>query len=100
MDSTTPDLQSLAKHTNEVLAKLWDEIGVQEEERSLFLSNLRKEVELIYERSVSGQEHRKSCLQEEIQSLQTTVDNLQNAVEEKTGYVRAEKGKTRAPLQL
>ena len=74
MDTST--LVSAATNAQSILATLWDSMGVSTEERNSFLSQMSSDVSAIYATRVAGQTERKSALEAEIISLQTTIRDM------------------------
>jgi hypothetical protein len=80
MDTST--LVSAATNAQSILATLWDSMGVSTEERNSFLSQMSSDVSAIYATRVAGQTERKSALEAEIISLQTTIRDMRVSMDE------------------
>ena len=80
MDTST--LVSAATNAQSVLTTLWDSMGVSTEERNAFLSQMSSDVSAIYATRVAGQTERKSALEAEIVSLQTTIRDMRVSMDE------------------
>jgi hypothetical protein len=88
----TLDLASLATETSQRLHALWDEMGVPSDARGAALEQLAHDVAAIYSSRVAAEASRKSGIEGEIASLQTTIDNMIHAMDEAAGVVRAPQG--------
>jgi hypothetical protein len=88
----TLDLASLATETSQRLHALWDEMGVPSDARGAALEQLAHDVAAIYSSRVAAEASRKSGIEGEIASLQTTINNMIHAMDEAAGVVRAPQG--------
>ena len=82
-------LVSIASDALSQLGDLWNTMGVQNEERASYLSQITSDVATMYATCVSRQVDRKSLLDAEIQGLQTTIEDMQVAMDEPVNVVSA-----------
>jgi len=82
-------LSSCANDAVRQLNTLWDAIGVESEERAVFLARVAAEVEAVYKSRVSSESLRQQGLLGEIKSLQTTISDMMVSLEESVEVVRA-----------
>ena len=83
------DLTGLAASASSQLHVLWDVIGVPDDERSSFLSQVAADVAATYASRVASQADRRAILEAEIEGLRTTIEDMQIAMEEAVDVVRA-----------
>lgn len=84
----TVDLTQLATATSAQLQDVWNIIGINEAERTVFLGQLTVNVQKLYESAVAGQQERLDVLQEEVAALQHTITNMQHAMDLTEDVVR------------
>jgi hypothetical protein len=82
------NLAETASSCSSQLHKLWDMIGVGDEERASYLAQLTSDVAAIYAARVQNQTDRCSLLEAEIEGLRTTIKDMQVAMEEPIDVVR------------
>lgn len=82
------ELASLASATSQRLQHVWDQLGVEEAERSHYLQQLAVDVANIYNGRVAHQEQRKAAIEGEIQHLQQMIANVLQTMEEQPVVVR------------
>lgn len=81
------DLEGLAADTARKLHAVWDELGINNDERGAFLNQLSIDVAAIYTNRVDNQITRKCNTEAEISQLQSMICSLQNSMLEQAEFV-------------
>lgn len=68
------DLQALALETTGKLSMLWDSLGISQEEREDFMSNMMEEVKSVYTRRFDEQSLRLKSTEDDIAQLKSEIE--------------------------
>lgn len=83
------DLQRLASETHASLDTCWSDLGIEQEERNVFLQSLAEDVRSIYRSRVEGQEARRREKFEQVHAMSVLIQGMQRAMEESDAEVSA-----------